>query len=145
MPMITIVSPTKVEPDVLALTRDDQTILWRLKSGLKWGSIEPIHYLPGETVGDVVYEDWPETASNPAPVDPTAPWETRDYWASVNQPVAGDEPQRYHYEILVQDPEMLVAGSEGYGLTRILKVQVKRKGKKKAVWYDPDVVNDPQP
>lgn len=152
MPMITIVSPTGVEPDVLTLTRDDQTILWRLKpkSGLTWGSIEPIHYLPagGRSPANVPYENWPATASHPQPVDPNAPWETRDYWASVNQPVAGDEPEWYRYEILVEQgpgPDMYKAGADGPKGPRIYKVQIKRKKKKKDGWYDPDVVNDPQP
>ena len=145
MPMITIVSPTEVNPEVLKLKRDDQTILWRLKpgSGLTWGSIDPIHYLPGgvPSPAGVPFQDWPPAAAHPQPVDPNAPWETRDYWASVNHPVAGDEPQWYRYEILVEGPDALGAGAEVYEGPRIYRVHIKKKG----VWYDPDVVNDPQP
>lgn len=133
MPTVTILSPTKVSPDPVQLKRNDQTILWQLAPGLQWGSIMPIQYLPGDPNGPEPSVDWPATASQPRAVNPNDPPETRRYWASANYPIPGDHSQRYRYEILIQE-----LTPDGFILS---KVHVKREGG----WYDPDVVNDPQP
>lgn len=133
MPTVTILSPTKVSPDPVHLMRNDQTILWQLAPGLEWGSIAPIQYLPGDPSGTPPTKNWPATASHPKPVNPHDPPGRRTYWASANFPIPGDESERYHYEILIQEltPDGII----------LYKVKVQRDGR----WYDPDVLNDPRP
>lgn len=134
MPTVTILSPTKVSPDPVRLMRNDQTILWQLAPGLEWGSIQPIQYLPGDPNGTPPTKDWPATASHPRPVNPADPPATRRYWASANFPIPSDQSERYHYEILIQEltPDGVI----------LYKVHLQRED---GEWYDPDVLNEPQP
>ncbi len=135
MPTVKIVSPTVVEPNPVTLTRNDQTIMWQLGEGLKWGSIAPIQFLPGGGMspGEVPYSNWPRAAVQPAPIDTGVASAERPFWTSANQPQPRDQQEWYRYEILV---EHVIDGH-----ARISRVHVQRDGE----WYDPDVLNDPQP
>lgn len=137
MPRVTILSPTDVYPNPVVLRRDDQTIMWQLAPGLKWGAaVVPIEFLPagtGSACGS--YSDWPTTGTPPRPIPTGVPPNERPYWASANDPMPNDTTRCYHYAILVE-------ALDESGRAKTLRVQVQAAD---GGWHDPDVENQPQP
>jgi hypothetical protein len=130
MPVVTVVGPDEVNPQIAQVLRNDQTITWQLSPNLAWNP----------NAGDCavkfmeeteVYSEWPGTP--PAPVGLLTPGEPdrREYTATANRLMAPREFRAYHYEIAVVDSN---TGNP-------VMVRLRRAGE----WYDPEVVNEPRP
>ncbi|HEX2061440.1 MAG TPA: hypothetical protein VHK90_11935 [Thermoanaerobaculia bacterium] len=140
MPTVTILSPTKVYPNPVRLMRNDQTIMWQLAPGLRWGTVPvPLEFLPGDGTSPtgVPYSNWPGT--NPTPIPNGDPPALRPYWASGNSPMPEGQTEWYHYAMLVEQMDEQGNWSEA------IRVQVQREYDPTGAWHDPDVVNDPRP
>lgn len=119
-----------VTPELSAVWRDDQTILWMLAPGLMWPKVS------AEFPGPIYFPDtsgWP--GSQPAPVGPPPLNEnepdTRHYVAECGKIMANDEWELYTYQITAQQ----------------IPVDAQQIGSEvpQIVWTDPDVENRPLP
>jgi hypothetical protein len=108
-----------VTPELSAVWRDDQTILWILAPGLMWPKVPPPH--PGPIYFDDI--NWP--GSQPTPVGPLPAngIDTRHYVAECGKILPDDQYELYSYKITAQQ-----IGNEG-----------------PVIWTDPDVENRPLP
>src|SRR6187431_1688397 len=128
MPVITVLGPDQVQPQIAQVLRNDQTITWKLANNVAWDPHFPdtaVRFLD-ETE---VYSAWPGTT--PKPVGEAEQPDRRDYTANTEQLMAPREFRVYHYEISAVDV------TTGHRFT----VSVRRGDE----WYDPEIVNEPRP
>jgi hypothetical protein len=130
MPVVTVVGPDHVAPQVAQVLRNDQTITWQLAAGVAWDPLagdQAVKFLD-ETE---VYSEWPGTTPKPVGEREEGEYDRRDYVASADRLMPPREFRVYHYEIAAIDM-----------ITQHRFTVSLRRGNE---WYDPEVVNEPRP